>query len=830
MSTFPFYFSWVAPGTPFNPAIHNVQDEEILSFKIEHSEGEIPSLTIEIRNPRIGLLAPGRLVWAWFSWDSQASDGIVALFFGRLVSVPTDLLGEAVTLRFSAQPLNFLVQKQSLAPSLQVRPYWDPVFIDIAHRLDPDSVLEGYSAFWHVDRVFNLVSISDVLVGEDGLISITSSEGFYDSVNLSVDKPPLRSVYVKATVKWTQQAVGTVDMLPQHIQSYSGDGLISGWPKPLASLGAGWTVAYSSAYDVYNVAKTQTITITTSWKNQEKSHNYGDPMSFNQSWTRPIFRCPYLRQVVTSYSKIAIIDQDPDGFNDPTATTSYTDVWVPLWTVSTTLVLRYEAMRQRTEDVRFTLAADLQPVFTDPGGQAANFAQDSELIDVQGSVGLEGPYGTDRGTWAPDTQYYLYDYFIVTVAGIQHAYYVLRDHVSEPAFNEQSTAGVWQPFTYYGQGENVYVGGEVFAVLVSHQSKAGFNAAALDGNGNLIYQFRPNPFSGQRLYSPIPNYRGAWLPSTVYVGNDIVIAPGGTYYKVIIGHTSGSTFDPYGTDPTGQLLFALLLNPAPIGDLSRRSYLPTDRGLWSLEYLIMRARAALVSRSRAVKVTFECPFHLAVYLSCRKNAQLFDSRLPGGQATGKVTSYKLIGVGVDSAPYASITISCAVGNGNAVHEFDGNPTYAAPGYAVIGYQYYTDRETLIGAGDVNYSYPADSPIDDGLVFPLDKTQSVISETITTNPISQEQAIITAYTGSQQQQLFLAQIEAGISEAQAQINLIQSQHISQAQLYEQALAANPSWYELVLNPVVNGPFSTEYDITVSELMVPQQINLAAPSSP
>ena len=62
--------------------------------------------------------------------------------------------------------------------------------------------------------------------------------------------------------------------------------------------------------------------------------------------------------------------------------------------------------------------------------------------------------------------------------------------------------------------------------------------------------------------------------------------------------------------------------PAPIGYLGRGTYLPTDRGLRSLEYLIALARANLLIRSRCVEITFACTFERAIELSCRKNARL----------------------------------------------------------------------------------------------------------------------------------------------------------------------------------------------------------------
>jgi hypothetical protein len=107
--TLPFTFYWADESeTTFNPSTMNVFDEEILSFVVQHDEGQIPTLDIIVRNPRVGLIAPGRKVWAWLAWQSDADDvnyhgALVPIFFGVLVGVPTSLFKEKVTLQFIAR-------------------------------------------------------------------------------------------------------------------------------------------------------------------------------------------------------------------------------------------------------------------------------------------------------------------------------------------------------------------------------------------------------------------------------------------------------------------------------------------------------------------------------------------------------------------------------------------------------------------------------------------------------------------------------------------------------------------------------------------------------
>ena len=156
-----FYFAWVDPNTAFDPAVHNVEDEDVFSFKISQVEGDFASLELVIKNPRVGLLKPGRKVWAWFSMDTGTV--IRPLFLGRIVGLPTNLFESTVTLEFTARPTDFVAQKLALAETLKVLPYYDPIFISPESWGDPDVVLEGRTVLWHVDPITHVVTVSDIL-------------------------------------------------------------------------------------------------------------------------------------------------------------------------------------------------------------------------------------------------------------------------------------------------------------------------------------------------------------------------------------------------------------------------------------------------------------------------------------------------------------------------------------------------------------------------------------------------------------------------------------------------------------------------------------------
>src|SRR3981189_1320257 len=142
------HFAWIdVSETTFQPA-HMRWDEDVFSFTLKQDEGAPASLTIAVRRPRnvsgdpIGLLGPGRKIWAWFALDCDGTN--LVKFRGRLVGIPTSIFEDLVTLGFGAKPVDLVAQKQALANSLRVLPFYDDAVIDPARSTDPDVVLEGY--------------------------------------------------------------------------------------------------------------------------------------------------------------------------------------------------------------------------------------------------------------------------------------------------------------------------------------------------------------------------------------------------------------------------------------------------------------------------------------------------------------------------------------------------------------------------------------------------------------------------------------------------------------------------------------------------------------
>lgn len=256
-----FFFAYTTADEAFDPAVHNVEDENVFAFTFSQDEGDFAQVVFTIINPRIGLLAPGRKVWVWFSWDQSLTDtpDIVALFKGRLVALPDNLFDQTVDLTFTAKPNDFLAQKATLAATMRDLPYWDSVFIAPTSWADDDTVLEARSELWHIDPVTHVVTSSDIING-DTTIEFFEADFFYDAVAVSLQGSPVSSVTMQATIPWTQSASGIVDFTSnllgigggekyQMISSFTFQGLVDDWPKQGGDIGDGWIVTTGELVD-----------------------------------------------------------------------------------------------------------------------------------------------------------------------------------------------------------------------------------------------------------------------------------------------------------------------------------------------------------------------------------------------------------------------------------------------------------------------------------------------------------------------------------------------------------------------------------------------------
>jgi hypothetical protein len=424
------YFAWIDPGETTFTAGHMRWDEQIFSFTLQQDEGDPASLTIVVRRPRnvagdpIGLLGPGRKIWCWFALDCGAD---LIRFRGRLVGVPTSLFEELVTLEFVARPIDLVMQKAALADSLRVLPYYDEAVIDPSRRTDPEVVLEGYTKIWHYDRETHVLSVSDEITGEDGLVEFDSTSEankvLYDGLSLSLTSGPLARVDVDAEYTWTQQAFGNVDLTRYIIDNWPNEpsanrGEITSftfgadsWPKNGAGLGDGWTVIEATASNPYDTTvrtETGNSDVTVKWWDGGSTH-VTSSYSIGKIGRIPPDSIQY-GPIITSDSTTVTYAPDGEG-GTYTASFSHSDTTVtsilPMHSFAPTLLAGFKASRQYIEAVAFSLFADVQSILTDPEDGEALQISDVTSVNLSeplsdGSIPIGDPrrncyIATDRG-------------------------------------------------------------------------------------------------------------------------------------------------------------------------------------------------------------------------------------------------------------------------------------------------------------------------------------------------------------------------------------------------------------------------------------------------
>jgi hypothetical protein len=909
-----FYFAWVDPSeTTFNPSVHLRWDENVLSSVIEHDEGQIPVMTIIIRNPQVGLLSPGRKFWAWFAVSLDNGVTAIPLFFGRLIGLPTDIdpTALAITIKFMARALNYVQLKQAAAEPLKILPYYDRLFIDVLKRDDPDTIIEAYSALYHSDRTTLAVTVSDVLEGEDGTVVFTGvGDTIMNSVKRHLDQSPLVAVNVKANVKWSQQWTGFFDVASGSIATYTGEAFAADWPSVGSNLGGGYSVAVGFAGNAtYDIDLAQTMgnySLSYHYENLSSDKHTGDVNSLDMSYSVPslgvtkyipgqALTFPFVGTpgtIVHQYENVQIIgilnpdavdlNGDPAPINQP-ARVMQAWIVIPQWTVAYALSLRYEANRQRSERIEFTLQSDVQPTITD-----ALATEDMEAITIAGGdaslpiINLENWQSVAGQPVALGQYIFPNNPFAIGQTSTQVAIVAGTAGTVEPLFsNIAGTPTVDGTVTWNSLGDTAPTDSlpdwqrdtpTALGTMMCPRP-----VAAIDENSLLIpagLQFPPKPV-GVSQFEVLANglsQPGALLLECTVPG--FIIPPG-----AMITTTSPASFNSF-TNPTGQSAWLAtgftsgssgstgLFRPSsfpdtqgavvtdggvkwtnigpidlPIGGFpgmtGRSSYFPSDRGLQSIGYLIARARARLRWRSRVARITWQCPYAKAIPLTCRKNATVVDPRLPeGGHGiTGKVIGYKLVADGDKGLYYGEVTIGCAAGTGGSgVIPNPGSPDYVASDYVIEDYQVQIGA-TLNppgGPDDVAFSRPLPATVDDGLVFPLAGTGDAILNAQFGGSAADEQLAIQNAIDAAQFSLpsgnpnltqtygFDVTVVGGSS---VSLRVTQPNWLAVRQALEMSGKVGV-WWSGAFKPLTTGPFSAGYVLSTSLLAIPMTINLEA----
>ena len=99
------------------------------------------------------------------------------------------------------------------------------------------------------------------------------------------------------------------------------------------------------------------------------------------------------------------------------------------------------------------------------------------------------------------------------------------------------------------------------------------------------------------------------------------------------------------------------------------------------------------------------------------SAAVYDQRIYGGVAEGKIIKYTMHGDGQGKL-LGHVEIGVPVGLGGSQFPIGGTPSYVDAGYVNLGYQIYDGQVNANPENDFSYTPPAFQAFDDGLSFPL----------------------------------------------------------------------------------------------------------------
>lgn len=257
MSVGKIFFAWVEPGEAFDPVIHAREDEDVFSVRISEEEGAFAVATVEIRNPRRGLLSPARRQRAFIS--AEVNGGHTLLFSGRVVGVPASITGETLELELIGRPDDHEFQQAALVSSMRADARYHPALVAEQDRNDLSAVLEGFAALPHWDRATGQLTLAPI--ANDGWQPVNDVTALEDSFEVSFSSAPLDRVRVELELSWEQVCPvisvplsanpGTTPtgILASLFSSSFGrpatltpDEFVAGWPRPGDAFDGGWTV------------------------------------------------------------------------------------------------------------------------------------------------------------------------------------------------------------------------------------------------------------------------------------------------------------------------------------------------------------------------------------------------------------------------------------------------------------------------------------------------------------------------------------------------------------------------------------------------------------
>jgi len=219
------YFAAVDAGDVYNPGIHSVEDEEVFSIQIDHSEGQFATCEVEIQNPSEGLLSPSRKKRVFISIENGGSPKL--LFSGRITGSPSDLATETIVITYIGQPEDWESVQDVFLQAEKVDPLYNELFIPPDRRNNSEEILAARPELLHWDRATNALSLSNIIEG--GTLLDIGGEFMFDTLRTDLGDPPVNAVDINIEVQWEQQGAGTVDCGEAIVAEFTNTG---GAPSP----------------------------------------------------------------------------------------------------------------------------------------------------------------------------------------------------------------------------------------------------------------------------------------------------------------------------------------------------------------------------------------------------------------------------------------------------------------------------------------------------------------------------------------------------------------------------------------------------------------------
>lgn len=171
------------------------------------------------------------------------------------------------------------------------------------------------------------------------------------------------------------------------------------------------------------------------------------------------------------------------------------------------------------------------------------------------------------------------------------------------------------------------------------------------------------------------------------------------------------------------------------------SFFETDRGREVAEHGLLRVRAFLRRRLRALTVTFRGRWEDLHDISLRDGVRIEHYWFPGGSVRGKVIAYSKVWTGEGRSRYVDVTIGVSVANGVAGTVPSGGTAYSEA--FGTGYSWADDEGVGYQVGDVQYTLSGERVRKPVNPYRLNQGSYACHNVIWTNPISKQLRVASA---------------------------------------------------------------------------------------